>query len=320
MKPGPGQRAEHERLAASTDDLAPWRLWGPYLSGRQWGTVREDYSANGDAWSFFPFDHAHRRAYRWGEDGIAGLCDRFGFLNLAPAFWNGHDDRLKERLFGLTNSQGNHGEDAKEFWWHLDATPTHSYAEYLYRYPQAAYPYQQLVEEGSRRRHLRPATRPETEMAWLAARRPDLTEPILQQHGGGTTLSVVTLDRLRQILSRMLDEAEFLSPHGIRALSAAYRSSLTVDVPGHGRLTIDYEPAESRDGLFRVGPDGRRPGDPVHLPTGPLWQAHPTFSEYFNGDTGAGLGASHQTGWTAMVADLICSGHPTDHTTRDASS
>ena len=892
----PGGTTEHERLAASPDDLAPWRLWGPYVSGRQWGTVREDYSADGNAWSFFPFEHSHRRAYRWGEDGIAGLCDRFGFLNLAPAFWNGRDDRLKERLFGLTNNQGNHGEDAKEFWWHLDATPTHSYAEYLYRYPQAAYPYGQLVEEGSRRSreepeyelvdtgvladdrffditivhakdspddvviefhvvnqgpdpapldvlgqwwfrntwawgrdnrrpsivpgresgqscltashawlgtyhlfaesgpsgpprfllcdnetnadrvfgpgsgrqpkhpkdafddavvhgddshlasdagtkaavwwHLdvvapgaevvlrlrlasdaasrrmrrpfaaasdivadrkaesddfynavvprgtstedafiarrafagllwckqlyrysvrewlegdpdqpappesrlapepqarntfwknlaladvismpdeweypwfaswdlafhcialahidpwfakeqlglmcrewcmhpsgqlaayewqfgdvnppvfawaarvvyftdggwdraflvrtftklllnfswwvnrkdengsglfeggflgmdnialfdRSAALPEGQileqsdatswmafyclsmlkiavelgreddgwgeiatkffehfleiaeamdsfgdpkaalwdeedgfyydvlvnarvpalvkvrsmvgllpllavmnlpddiydqlpdlkrhMAWLAARRPEMTEPIMQQHDGGTTLSVVTLDRLHRLMTRMLDEEEFLSPHGIRALSAAYRSSLTVDVPGQGWLSIDYQPAESHDslfggnsnwrgpvwfpvnalllhalgtysqgiaqgetfefptgsgqrlpllditaqlrqriiGLFRMGPDGRRPGDPAHLPTGPLWQAHPTFSEYFNGDTGAGLGASHQTGWTAMVADLICSDDVASRARKDTAS
>ncbi|HHT11679.1 MAG TPA: glucosidase, partial [Propionibacterium sp.] len=144
----PGQTAEHERLAASGDEHSAWRLWGPYVAGRQWGTVREDYSADGNAWEFFPFDHAHRRAYRWGEDAIAGLTDRYGFLNLAPAFWNGNDDRLKERLFGLTNSQGNHGEDVKEYWWHVDATPTHSYGEYLYRYPQAAYPYQELVEKG----------------------------------------------------------------------------------------------------------------------------------------------------------------------------
>lgn len=187
-------------------------------------------------------------------------------------------------------------------------------------------------------------------LAWLRQRRPELTEPILQRHGGGTTRSVVTMARLRRILRRLLDEGEFLSPHGIRALSAAYRSGLTVDMPGHGRLSLDYQPAESRDGLFggnsnwrgpvwfpvntlllhalttyglgiaagerfeyptgsaetrtlveitddlrerliglfRIGPDGRRPSDPDHVPTGPLWQAHPTFSEYFNGDTGAG--------------------------------
>ena len=135
---------EHTRLRESPGSEDPWRFWGPYVSGRQWGSVREDYSADGDAWAFFPFDHAHARAYRWGEDGIAGLCDRYGFLNLALALWNGRDDRLKERLFGLTNAEGNHGEDVKEYWWHLDATPTHSWAQYLYRYPQAAFPYAAL--------------------------------------------------------------------------------------------------------------------------------------------------------------------------------
>src|SRR5690606_20269204 len=106
--PGAVTTAEHRRLADSDDPTAPWRRWGPYVSARQWGTVREDYSADGDAWAHFPFDHAHRRAYRWGEDGIAGLCDVDGHLNLAVAMWNGRDDRLKERFFGLTNPQGNH--------------------------------------------------------------------------------------------------------------------------------------------------------------------------------------------------------------------
>ncbi|MGV8910211.1 MAG: MGH1-like glycoside hydrolase domain-containing protein [Propionicimonas sp.] len=130
---------------------APWRLWGPYQSGRQWGTVREDYSANGDAWNYLPFDQSHARAYRWGEDGIGGLCDAHGFLHLSLALWNERDDRLKERWFGLTNSQGNHGEDVKEYWWALDATPTHSWGQLLYRYPQAAFPYEQLVAENGRR-------------------------------------------------------------------------------------------------------------------------------------------------------------------------
>ena len=143
--------AEHARLADAPAADSPWRLWGPYLAGRQWGTVREDYSAAGDAWEAFPFEHAHTRAYRWGEDGMAGLTDRYGFLNLAIALWNGRDDRLKERLFGLTNPQGNHGEDVKEYWWHLDATPTHAYGEFLYRYPQRAFPYAHLVAENARR-------------------------------------------------------------------------------------------------------------------------------------------------------------------------
>ncbi|SDB92556.1 hypothetical protein GA0111570_10938 [Raineyella antarctica] len=142
---------EGRRLAQSASDDSAWRRWGPYVAARQWGTVREDYSANGDAWRYFPFDQAHQRAYRWGEDGLGGLCDRYGFLNLAVALWNTHDDRLKERLFGLTGPEGNHGEDVKEYYWALDATPTHSWAQWLYRYPQAAFPYQQLREANAHR-------------------------------------------------------------------------------------------------------------------------------------------------------------------------
>ena len=143
--------AEHARLNESPAMSSPWRLWGPYLSGRQWGTVREDYSANGDAWSYLPFEQSHARAYRWGEDGLGGICDRFGFLNFSIAMWNGNDSILKERAYGLTNGQGNHGEDVKEYWWPLDGTPTHSWMQWLYRYPQAAYPYEHLREENARR-------------------------------------------------------------------------------------------------------------------------------------------------------------------------
>ncbi len=146
-----GATAEHRRLDDTDTGRTDWRLWGPYLAGRQWGTVREDYSAGGDAWAYLPFDHAHLRAYRWGEDGIAGLTDRHGFLCLALALWNGQDDRLKERFFGLTNPQGNHGEDVKEYWWHVDATPSHSYAEMVYRYPHQAFPYAALLAENAGR-------------------------------------------------------------------------------------------------------------------------------------------------------------------------
>ncbi|WP_307867873.1 MGH1-like glycoside hydrolase domain-containing protein [Umezawaea beigongshangensis] len=144
------QQAERARLAASASPDAPWRLWGPYLAGRQWGTVREDYSAGGDAWTSFPFDHARSRAYRWGEDGIAGICDVHGFLNFGLALWNGKDPILKERYFGLTNDEGNHGEDAKEYWWVTDGTPTHSWMQVLYRYPQAEFPYQELRDAARR--------------------------------------------------------------------------------------------------------------------------------------------------------------------------
>ena len=142
---------EQKRLKSAREEGVPWKKWGPYLSERQWGTVREDYSEGGDAWNFFTHDHARSRAYRWGEDGIAGISDDKQRLCFALALWNGKDPILKERLFGLTNSEGNHGEDVKEYYFYLDSTPTHSYMKYLYKYPQAAYPYADLVETNRRR-------------------------------------------------------------------------------------------------------------------------------------------------------------------------
>jgi hypothetical protein len=142
---------ERRRLEEERQQKIPWKKWGPYLSERQWGTVREDYSENGDAWNYFSHDQARSRAYRWGEDGIAGISDNNGVLCFAPALWNGKDPILKERLFGLTNSEGNHGEDVKEYYFYLDSTPTHSYMKYLYKYPQEAYPYSDLVETNKRR-------------------------------------------------------------------------------------------------------------------------------------------------------------------------
>jgi hypothetical protein len=143
---------ESERLLCAREGSAPWRRWGPYLSERQWGTVREDYSDSGDAWNYFSHDQARSRAYRWGEDGIAGLCDDRQRLCVALALWNGADPILKERLFGLTNSEGNHGEDVTEYYFYLDSTPTHSYLKYLYKYPQRAYPYDDLVRTNRARR------------------------------------------------------------------------------------------------------------------------------------------------------------------------
>ena len=137
--------AEQTRLEEARAKQAPWKRWGPYLSERQWGTVREDYSESGDAWNYFTHDHARSRAYRWGEDGLAGVSDDQQRLCFAIALWNGKDPILKERLFGLTNSEGNHGEDVKEYYFYLDSTPTHSYMKYLYKYPQAAYPYGDLI-------------------------------------------------------------------------------------------------------------------------------------------------------------------------------
>jgi hypothetical protein len=137
---------EHLRLQEDRSAQAPWKRWGPYLSERQWGTVREDCSETGDAWNYFSHDQARSRAYRWGEDGLAGICDDQQLLCFGLALWNGNDPILKERLFGLTNSEGNHGEDVKEYYFHLDSTPTHSYMKYLYKYPQRAYPYDDIVK------------------------------------------------------------------------------------------------------------------------------------------------------------------------------
>ena len=147
---GPGS-AERTRLAETAAGVARWDRWGPYLAERQWGTVREDYSADGDAWGSFPHDHARSRAYRWGEDGLLGISDDAGRLCFALALWNGTDPILKERLFGLTGPQGNHGEDVKEVYHYLDATPSHAYLRARYRYPQRPFPYERLVAESARR-------------------------------------------------------------------------------------------------------------------------------------------------------------------------
>ncbi|PID60086.1 MAG: glucosidase [Gammaproteobacteria bacterium] len=143
--------AEHRRLKAHRERRANWKNWGPYLAERAWGTVRKDYSVNGDAWHHFPHDHARSRSYRWNEDGLAGFCDRRQLLCLSLALWNGADPFLKERLFGLAGPEGNHGEDVKELYWYEDSTPTHSYARLRYRYPHAAFPYEDLVAENGRR-------------------------------------------------------------------------------------------------------------------------------------------------------------------------
>ena len=144
------------RLELGLRQASDWYLWGPYLSERQWGTVREDYSADGEAWSYLPHDHARSRAYRWGEDGLAGFCDVEQRLCLGLALWNGRDPILKERVFGLTGDEGNHGEDAKEYWWFLDGLPSHAWNRWRYHYPRAAYPYERLIAENARRGRLDP--------------------------------------------------------------------------------------------------------------------------------------------------------------------
>ena len=154
--------AERERIAGFGPledgllEAGEWYRWGPYVSERQWGTVREDYSADGNAWDYLPHDHARSRAYRWGEDGLAGFCDIHQRLCLGLALWNGRDPILKERAFGLTGPQGNHGEDVKEYWWYLDTVPSHTWNRWRYHYPQSAYPYQELIAVNAGRNRYQP--------------------------------------------------------------------------------------------------------------------------------------------------------------------
>jgi hypothetical protein len=148
--------AEQQRLAESDAREKHWKRWGPYLSERAWGTVREDYSADGSAWDYFPHDHARSRAFRWNEDGLGGICNRQQNICFSVALWNGRDPILKERLFGLTGPEGNHGEDVKEIYYYLDSTPTHSYMKFLYKYPQAEFPYLWLVMANRDRGKLEP--------------------------------------------------------------------------------------------------------------------------------------------------------------------
>ena len=194
MPPPTGpEDAERLRLAEADTGTVSWRSWGPYLSERAWGTVREDYSPDGEAWDSFPHDHARSRVYRWNEDGMAGFCDEEQDWCLSLALWNGVDPILKERMFGLTGPQGNHGEDVKEYWWYLDGTPTHSWNTWRYHYPQRPFPYDELVEQNAGRSK----TEPEFELVdtgifdddryWVvtvdyAKARPD--RPLDADHGG----------------------------------------------------------------------------------------------------------------------------------------
>src|SRR5262245_46002079 len=145
MSPRQYPTVEHRRMAEDRERIVRWRHFGPYLSERAWGTVREDYSESGDAWSYFPHEHARSRAYRWSEDGLGGICDRNQILCLALALWNEKDEILKERAFGVAGPEGNHGEDVKDVYYYEDATPTSSYLRYLYKYPQRRFPYEELV-------------------------------------------------------------------------------------------------------------------------------------------------------------------------------
>jgi len=347
--------AEERRLQDARAGV-PWRAWGPYLSERQWGTVREDYSDSEDAWSYLSHDQARSRAYRWGEDGIAGISDDKQRLCLALALWNERDPIVKERLFGLTNAEGNHGEDVKESYFYVDNLPTHSYQRYLYKYPQAEFPYNDLVAVNRAR------SRHEFEY--------ELIDTGVFDDGRYFDVEVEHAKAgPEDIFCRMLDEERFLGPHGIRSVSRWHlEHPYTFDVAGTEHR-VQYEPAESTSGMFGGNSNWRGPvWFPVNLlliraliqhyryygndmrvecPTGsgkmmtllevaqelsrrlagtflrdgdgrrpvyggtrlfqddPHWRDLILFYEYFHGDNGAGLGASHQTGWTGLVARLI---------------
>ena len=149
-------KAEKKRVEAADKRERDWKLWGCYVSERAWGTVREDYSPDGSAWDYFPFEQSHLKAYRWNEDGIAGICDRSQKICFAVSLWNGKDKILKDRLYGLSGPQGNHAEDVKEYYYYLDSTPTHSYMKYLYKYPQSEFPYEKLKQENKNRDKTQP--------------------------------------------------------------------------------------------------------------------------------------------------------------------
>jgi hypothetical protein len=379
------ETTEERRLQEARDSNIPWKKWGPYLSERQWGTVREDYSQTGNAWDYFPHDQARSRAYRWGEDGLAGVSDDQQFLCFALALWNGKDPILKERLFGLTNSEGNHGEDVKEYYFYLDSTPTHSYMKYLYKYPQAAYPYEDLVKTNRQRNRLEleyelintgvfdddryfdvfveyAKHSPEELLirisvwnrgpaaaalhvlptlwfrnTWSWSKNPS-QKPILQQHNDQTIAAshpdyVFTVDGHGYRVDYEPAESStglfggnsnwrgpiwlpvnLLLIQSLRKMYSYYGNEFTVECPtGSGRhmnlWEVANEIARRLCNIFLRDGQGRRPvyGNAVKFQTDPHWRDLLLFYEYFHGDNGAGVGASHQTGWTGLVAWLLMS-------------
>ena len=286
--------AEHDRLDASKARRADWKKWGPYLAERAWGTVREDYSATGEAWEYFPHDHARSRGYRWNEDGLAGFCDREQHICLGLGLWNEQDPILKERLFGVTGTQGNHGEDVKEYYYYLNSTPTHSYARMLD-------PDQFLSDYGLRSLSKEHEDDPFT---FEADGRPYSVqyEPAESRSGmfGGNS----------NWRGPVWFPVNYLMIESLQTFDHYYGEDFTVEMPDadeEGSLwDVSANLSRRLIGIFREDDDGNRPvfGGTALFQDDPDWD-YPLFYEYFHGDNGAGIGASHQTGWTATVAKLI---------------
>lgn len=252
--------AEEIRLGEDARRERFWKLWGTYLSERQWGTVREDYSPNGDVWTSFPFDQARSRAYRWGEDGLLGLSDRFGRLCFGLALWNGKDPILKERLFGLSGPQGNHGEDVKELYYYLDATPTHSYCKGLYKYPQAEFPYADLIAENGRRSHLQP----EYELVDTGVFDQNRYFDVQVEYAKGSIKDIL----VRVTISNRGPEAAdlvFLPTLWYRntwswgRISEECLVEPRISVPRPGQLSSSHEVMGGYEMTFDKGPDGKLP-------------------------------------------------------------
>ena len=260
-EPDPDADPESRRLAEDTARTRNWKRWGPYLSERQWGTVREDYSADGTSWDYFPHDHARSRAYRWGEDGLLGLCDREGRMCFALALWNGRDPILKERLFGLAGAEGNHGEDVKESYFYLDSTPTHTYMRALYQYPQAEFPYARLVDENKRRSRHEPEFELGDTGVFEANRYFDVTIEYAKAAPDDVLVRITVVNRGPETaVLHVLPQLWFRNTWSWGRQGEAYPPRPHIDAEGDARLLAEHATL----GRFRLdlapGPDGRLPG------------------------------------------------------------
>lgn len=276
---------EQKRLNEAREAKIPWKKWGPYLSERQWGTVREDYSEDGNAWNYFSHAQSRSRTYRWGEDGLGGLSDEKQRLCFALALWNERDPILKERLFGLTNSEGNHGEDVKEYYFYIDSTPTHSYMKYLYKYPQREYPYGDLIETNRRR------TRNDFEYELIDT-------GIFDDNRYFDVFVEYAKESPEDILVQ-------ITVHNRGPETARLRVLPTTGSGVHMTLfEVAQEIGRRLASTFLRDANGKRPvyGGTAKFQEDPHWRDLILFYEYFHGDNGAGLGASHQTGWTGLIA------------------